>query len=62
MAQHKNGVHTSSSQPPSPAARVRLTEREQRWRDEFAAEGVHIVRTVRAAPAAPAASSDPAKR
>jgi hypothetical protein len=45
MPAYKNGVQTPSVKPSRPLPRVRLTEREQRWADEFASEGVHIVRT-----------------
>jgi hypothetical protein len=53
MPESKNGLQPAVSPPSAlPARRVQLTERERRWTNEFAAEGVYIVRTVRPGPGA----------
>jgi hypothetical protein len=48
MPELKNGQHHAASAPPASSSRVQLTERELRWTDEFACEGVAIVRSTAA--------------
>jgi hypothetical protein len=50
MSEVKNGQHHAGSTLPG-SSRVQLTERELRWTDEFASEGVAIVRTTGPTPA-----------
>ena len=58
MPDVKNGLQQTASTPPAPPARrVQLTERERRWTNEFASEGVYIVRTARPVSAPPAPST-----